>query len=443
VPAFRGPASVRRNTELGLLLMVALITVAMYSLMTLARYSEVPPYIWTFLIVVLGVLLVAHLVTRQVAPRANPTLLPLAGLLNGIGFVFIARVREDLAWQQATWTAIGIGVYCLTLVVIRRARDLDKYRWTFALIGMLLLALPAIPGLGTDLDSGSKIWVKVPGLGFTFQPGEPAKVVLAIFFASYLVEKRELLAFGRRVGPITLPELRHLGPVLVAWGASLLVLLYQNDLGSSLLFFMLFLVMLWVATQRTSYMVVGMSMFVAGAVAVWSQVPRVQDRVQGWIDPFAKPRDDCCYQISQYQFLMADGGVAGTGMSMSGSLAALPQRESDFIFAVIAAELGLPGALAVITCFILFVGAGLHIAQEAEAGFDKLLATGLTAMLGIQAFIIMAGVTRVLPLTGVTLPFVSYGGTSLLFNYVLIALLTRISDETAHAPVSNVEMVPV
>jgi cell division protein FtsW (lipid II flippase) len=437
----RGPASVRRNTEFGLLVMVAVVTGAAYVLLSLGKDAVIPPNVGVFMLIVLGVLLVAHLVTRQLAPRANPTLLPLAGLLNGLGFVFIARVREDLAWQQATWTMVGVGAYCATLLVIRRARDLDRYRWTFGLIGLALLMLPAVPGLGTDLDTGSRIWVRVPGLG-SFQPGEGAKVALAIFFASYLVEKRELLAYGRKVGPVTMPEFRHLGPVLVAWAASLLVLLYQSDLGSSLLFFALFLSMLWIATQRTSYLVVGMSLFLAGATAVWTAVPRVQQRVQGWLDPWSNPEGRCCWQILQYQYLMSEGGVAGTGLGLSGSIS-LPQRESDFIFAVIATELGLPGALAVITAFVLIVGAGCRIAEEADNPFDKLLAGGLTALLGVQAFIIMAGVTRVLPLTGVTLPFVSYGGTSLVANYVVIALLMRVSDETSHTPVSSADMVPV
>jgi cell division protein FtsW (lipid II flippase) len=438
----RGPASVRRNTELGLLIMVGLITTLAYTLLSLGQSGAIPVGVWGFLAVVLGVLAGAHVVTRRLAPRANPTLLPLAGLLNGVGFVFIARVNADWAWQQALWSAVGIGAYCATLLFIRRARNLDRYRWTAALFGMLLLMLPLVPGLGEDFGSGSRIWIRVPGV-FTFQPGEGAKILLAIFFASYLVEKRELLAFGsRKVGPVTLPELRHFGPVLLACGVALLVLVYQKDLGSSLMFFTLFLVMLWVATERGSYLAVGASLFAIGAFICWQLVPVVGKRVSIWLDPYADPRDSG-YQVLQFTYLMSDGGVAGSGLGLSGSLAGMPQAESDFIFAVVASELGLPGALALITAYILLIGAGLHVAQEAEHPFDKLLACGLTTLLGVQAFVIMAGVTRLLPLTGVTLPFVSQGGTSLVANYVLIALLVRISDETSREPVATTGMVPV
>lgn len=439
--AFRGPTSVRRNTEFGLLVMVGVITTLAYTLLSLGTDAEVPADVWGFLAIVLAVLLGAHLVTRQLAPRANSTLLPLAGLLNGIGFVFIARVNSQWAWYQAMWSAVGIGVYCATLLFIRRARNLDRYRWTFALFGVVLLLMPLLPKIGEDFRSGSRIWVRIPGL-FSFQPGEGAKILLAVFFASYLVEKRELLAFGsRKLGPVTVPELRHFGPVLLACGLALIILVYQKDLGSSLMFFALFLVMLWVATERTSYLAVGASLFGAGAVFCWKTIPVVARRVDTWLYPFADPQDTG-YQILQFTYLMSDGGVAGTGLGLSGSLS-LPQAESDFIFAVAAAELGLAGALAIVAAFILLVSAGLHVAQEAENPFDKLLACGLTTLLGVQAFVIMAGVTRLLPLTGVTLPFVSQGGTSLVANYVLLALLVRVSDETGHEPVATAGMVPV
>lgn len=440
--AFRGPASVRRNTEFGLLLMVGLITTMAYTLLSLGTQGDIPPGVWGFLGVVLAVLGAAHLVTRRVAPRANPTLLPLAGLLNGLGFVFIARVSETLAWQQALWSAVGIGAYCGTIIFIRRARNLDRYRWTFALLGMILLMLPLAPGIGEDFNSGSRIWVRVPGV-FSFQPGEGAKILLAVFFASYLVEKRELLAFGsRKIGPVTLPEFRHFGPVLLACGVALLVLVYQKDLGSSLLFFTLFLVMLWVATERASYLAVGFGLFAVGAIFCWKTIPVVGRRIDIWLDPHKDPKESG-YQILQSTYLMSDGGVAGRGLGLTGSMKVLPQAESDFIFAVIAGELGLAGAMAFVAAFILLVGAGIHVAQEAENPFDKLLACGLTTLMAVQAFVIMAGVTRLLPLTGVTLPFVSQGGTSLVANYVLIALLVRISDETGSEPVATTGMVPV
>jgi peptidoglycan glycosyltransferase len=423
----------RRNTELGLLLLVVIITGACYVLASLGQDTEIPANIVPFLGIVLGVLLVAHLVVRRLAPLADGTLLPLAGLLNGIGFVVIARVNEKLAWQQASWTLIGLGCFCLTLLLVRRARDLDRYRWTFALVGVALLLMPLVPHLGTDRLSGSRIWVVLPG-GLGFQPGEGAKIVLAIFFASYLVDKRELLAMGgRQIGPFSVPEVRHLGPVLIAWSASVLVLIAEKDLGSSLLFFAMFIVMLWVATERGSFLWIGTVLFAAGAYLSYRLFDVVQDRVSIWLDPWASPSGKG-YQPLQALFEMAQGGIGGTGLGLGGSLSAFPEAESDFIFAVIAGELGLFGALLVLVAYLLIVGAGLRIAVRADHPFDKLLATGLTTLIGIQAFVIIAGVTRVLPLTGVTLPFVSYGGSSLMANYVLIALLMRISDDRASLP---------
>jgi cell division protein FtsW (lipid II flippase) len=420
---------VRRNTELGLIILVVMIIGASYALASLGQDAVIPPNVVGFLGVVLGLLLVAHVVTRRVAPDADPTLLPLAGLLNGMGFVFIARINEKLAWQQATWTAIGIAMFCATLVVIRRARNLDSYRWTFALVGIGLLMLPLTP-LGTDFGQGARIWVRIGSL--SFQPGEGAKICLAVFFASYLVEKRELLAMGRQIGPLTVPDLKHLGPVLLAWGGSLVVMISQKDLGSSLLFFALFIVMLWVATERFAYVVTGTALFAAGAYLSWRAFDHVQTRVTIWLDPWSDAQDKG-FQIVQAAFAMAAGGVGGTGLGLSGRIN-IPLAESDFIFAIMASELGFVGASVVLITFLLIIGAGLRIAVRADNAFDKLLAVGLTTLIGLQSFIIIAGVTRLLPLTGITLPFVSYGGSSLISNYVLIALLMRISDD--NAPVS-------
>jgi peptidoglycan glycosyltransferase len=421
--------AVRRNTELGLIVLVVIIIGASYALASLGQDAVIPPNVLAFLGVVLALLLVAHIVVRRVAPDADPTLLPLAGLLNGMGFVFIARINETLAWQQATWTTVGIAMFCLTLMVVRRARSLDAYRWTFALAGIFLLMLPLSP-LGTDFGQGARIWVQLGSL--SFQPGEGAKICLAVFFASYLVEKRELLAMGRQVGPITVPDLKHLGPVLLAWGASLIVMISQRDLGSSLLFFALFLVMLWVATERFAYVVTGTALFAFGAYFAWRAFTHVQTRVTIWLDPWADPQGDG-FQIVQSAFAMAAGGVGGTGLGLSGRIN-IPVAETDFIFAIIASELGFIGASVVLIVYLLIVGAGLRIAVRSDNAFDKLLAVGLTTLIGLQSFIIIAGVTRLLPLTGITLPFVSYGGTSLIANYVLIALLMRISDD--NAPVS-------
>jgi peptidoglycan glycosyltransferase len=293
-------------------------------------------------------------------------------------------------------------------------------------IGLGLLLMPLVPGLG-NAQFGARIWVKVGPVNF--QPGEFAKIALAVFFASYLVEKRELLAVASwRVGPIMLPDPKYFGPVLLAWGVSLVVMVAETDLGSSLLFFTLFLVMLWVATERAAYLAVGASLFAAGAYFSWTQFTHVQDRVSVWMNPWI--HEVAGYQISQALFALADGGISGTGPGL-GTPEVIPVAASDMIFAVIGEELGLAGGLAVITAYLLLLGAGLRIAVRASSPFDKLLATGLSTLLGVQAFIIMGGVLRLLPLTGVTLPFLSYGGSSLLANYVLIALLMRISDQSA------------
>jgi cell division protein FtsW (lipid II flippase) len=434
--------SARRNTELGLIILVVMITGGAYVLGSLSKDAVIPPNVGPFLGVVLALFLVAHIVVRRLAPNADGTLLPIAGLLNGLGFVIIARISPKLAWQQAAWTTFGIAAFCVTLMIVKRARDLDRYRWTLALLGIILLLMPLIPGLGEEHGSGSRIWISLPG-GMSFQPGEMAKIVLAIFFASYLVEKRELLAMGnRQLGPISLPDLKHFGPVILAWVGSLVVLVYQKDLGSSLLFFAMFIVMLWVATERFSFVVIGLSLFSAGAFFAYQSFTHVQERVAMWIDPWQDPQGKG-FQVVQSAFEMASGGIGGTGIGLDGVIN-IPEAESDFIFAIIAGELGLLGALIVLVAFLLIVGAGLRIAVRAENAFDKLLATGLTALIGVQAFVIIGGVTRVLPLTGVTLPFVSYGGSSLIANYILIALLMRISDETpllANTAASERELV--
>lgn len=413
----------RRNTELGLLVLVVAVVVASYVLASLGLEGRLPANIVPFGIGMVVLLVATNLLTRWLAPQADPTFVPLAAALNGLGYVLIARINPDLAGLQLLWTVLAIGVFTLVLAVVRASRDLSTYRWTIGLVGLALIALPFTP-LGTSVG-GARIWV---GLGpVTFQPGEFAKVALAIFFAAYLVEKRELLAMGSwGVGRLRIPDPKHLGPVLVAWGVSLLVMMYQTDLGSSLLFFALFVTMLWVATARASYLAVGGTLFALGSVFAWTMFDHVQRRVRVWLDPWADVAGEG-YQIAQATFAVADGGVVGTGLGLSGSIA-IPVAETDFIFAVIAQELGLLGATAILVSFLLLVGSGLRTAIRADNPFDKLLATGLAALLGVQAFIIIAGVTRVLPLTGITLPFVSYGGSSLLGSWLLLALLVRISD---------------
>ncbi len=425
--------AVRRNTELGLIVLGTLVTVGAYLLASLAEDASIPANIGPFLGIVLGLQLVAHIAIRRLAPDADGTLLPIAGLLNGLGYVFIVRIDEakaapqNLAGLQSAWAAVGVGAFVATLLVVRRVRDLERYRWTIGFAGIGLLLLPLVPGVGKTIN-GAKIWV---GIGpISFQPGEFAKILLAVFFASYLVEKRELLAVSsRRIGPIPLPDPKHLGPVLLAWGASLVVMISQKDLGSSLLFFALFVALLWVATERATYLIVGALLFAGGAVFAHSQFLHVQDRVDIWLDPWVEPKDEG-FQIVEAQFAFSAGGITGTGINL-GSPNRIPYAETDFIFAAIGEELGLLGATAVLLAFVLIVGAGLRIALRSEVPFERLLATGLTVLIGVQSFIIIAGVIRVLPLTGITLPFVSYGGSSLIANYVLLALLLRISDDTA------------
>jgi len=417
----------RRSTELGLVLIAGLVTVGAYALVALGRTATLPANLLPFLAIILGLLLAAHLATRRLAPGADGVLLPIAALLNGIGYVFIARIDTNLAGLQANWTFVAIAAYVATLLLLRRVSDLARYKWTFAFVGLFLLLLPFMPGVGR-LINGSRIWV---GIGpINFQPGEFAKIALALFFAAYLVEKRELLAMATwRVGPLWLPEPRHLGPVLVAWIVSLVVLIGQRDLGSALLFFTLFVVMLWVATERSSYLFIGAVLFAGGAYAAWHLEDTVQSRVSVWLNPWADPLNKG-FQLVQAAFALAWGGVSGTGLAL-GDPTRIPEVKNDFIFAAIGEELGLLGSTAIIVAYLLMIGAGLRIASRAERPFEKLLAAGLTTILGVQAFVIIAGVTRVLPLTGVTLPFVSYGGSSLLANYILLAILMRISDTTA------------
>jgi cell division protein FtsW (lipid II flippase) len=424
--------SYRRNTELGLMLMAVVITAGAYVLASLGTDAQIPPNVIPFLIAVLALFVAAHLAVRRLAPESDPILLPMAALLNGLGYVVIAGIDEDLAAAQASWTAIGILAFVATLWLIRRPRDLVRYRYTFMVVGLGLLLLPLLPGIGRNIN-GSRIWVD---LGFfNFQPGEVAKVVLAIFFAAYLSDQRELISTSVwKVGPLRLPDPKYLGPILIAWGVTLVVMVYQRDLGSSLLFFALFVVMVWVATQRTSFLVIGTGLFAAGAAFAWNSFGHVRQRVDIWLDPWKDPSGSG-YQLIQGLFAMAFGGVTGTGLGLGGEVD-IPASENDFIFAVIAEQLGLLGGALLIMAYLLMVGSGLRIAARADHAFDKLLATGLTLLLGFQAFIIIAGVVRLLPLTGVTLPFVSYGGSSLVVNYVLLALLLRISDQNVRGRAS-------
>ena len=417
----------RRNTELSLVVMAALITASAYAIAALGTNAEIPPGIIGFVGILLGLLICAHVVVRMVAAGADATLLPLAAVLHGVGFVMITRLDDRLAGLQATWSLVAIAVFALTLVFFQRATDLARNRWVMFLVGAGLLLLPLVPGVGQTFN-GARIWVSIGAINF--QPGEFAKVALAIFFASYLAERRELIAASTwTIGPIRLPEPRYIAPILVAWGFSIIVMVGQRDLGSSLLFFTLFVVMMWVATERVGYLIMGAVMFVGAAWFSWSQFGHVQTRVSNWIDPWADPLDDG-YQIIQSLYGLADGGLLGTGLGR-GNPGQVPEAQNDFIFSSIGEEFGLIGASAVLMSYVLIVGAGLRTALRTDRTFEKLLATGLTTIIGVQAFIIIGGVLKVIPLTGITLPFVSYGGSSLLSNYIILALLIRVSDSAA------------
>jgi cell division protein FtsW (lipid II flippase) len=434
--------ALRRNTELGLVILAAMITGGLYALASLGNNASMPANFGPFLGVVLALMLVAHIATRRLARDADALLLPIALLLNGIGYVFITRLAEDvpkssdLPGLQATWTFLGIGAYVTTLLVVRRIRDLDRYRYTLLLVGVGLLLAPLLPVIGRSIN-GSRIWIRLGPA--SLQPGEFAKIALAVFFASYLVEKRELLRTGTyKIGPFRLPEPKHLAPVVLAWGISLLVLIRQKDLGSSLLFFALFVAMLWITTERIAYPVLARALFGVGAYVSFRTFGHVETRVDAWLDPW-QDASGGGYQVIQSSFALAGGGLTGAGPGL-GRPDMIPAVATDMIFAAIGEELGLLGSTAILVSFLLFVGSGFRIATRAQQPFEKLLAAGLTTLIGFQAFIIIGGVIRVVPLTGITLPFVSYGGSSLLANYVLLALLIRISDETGRQEAAEAQL---
>lgn len=419
---------IRRNTELGLLIIAVLLALGAYALVGLGKEERVPPGVVGYGVLLAGGYLLAHLVVRRFAPHADPLFLPTAGLLAGLGFAVVFRLDPDRAAAQASWLIFGLGLFVVTLIAIRDHRQLDAYTYTIGLLGVLLLLLPLAPGIGTEIR-GARVWVKLGSL--QFQPAEIAKVLIVVFAASYLSARRQLLAVAtRRLGPIALPEPRHLGPILVAWGVSLAVLFFEKDLGSSLLFFGLVVVMLWVATARGAYLALGGLLFAAGALFAYRSFDHVQDRVAVWLGAL-DPQfiQDEGFQIAQSLFAMATGGIAGVGLGL-GRPQDIPDASTDFVFAAIGEELGLLGTMAVLLLFVILVARGIRTALARSDDFGRLLAVGLTTILALQTFVIVGGVTRLIPLTGVTLPFVSYGGSSLVANFVLLALLVRVSSLT-------------
>jgi len=422
-PGLRRPA--RRRTELGLIVLAVALTGGLYILAGFGKAGSLPSNIVPFLIIIFVLLLTAHVAMRRLAPNADPILLPTAGLLNGVGYVFIARLNSAAAGRQALYTGIGVVLFIVTLAVVRRTSDLERYRYIFAFVGIGSLLLPLMPGIGQNIN-GARLWIRVAG--FNFQPGELAKLALAVFFASVLVERADLLARAtKRIGRFMVLDPRYLAPILVAWALSLVIFFAENDLGSSFLFFTLFIGMLWMATGRAAYLGLGAALFGSGAFVALKVIGHAKSRVSAWINPWAHPYGSG-FQIIQAWFAIAAGGLGGEGPGQSNS-AHIPEASTDFIFAVIADEIGLFGASALLMGYLLMVGTGLRIAIRCERQFDKLLAAGLSLVLGVQTFVIVGGVTRLIPLTGITLPFVSYGGSSLIANYILVALLLRISHD--------------
>jgi cell division protein FtsW (lipid II flippase) len=420
----------RQGTAVALTILALILSVGAYVLVGLGKRGRVPLTLVVYGSIFAVGFLIAHLVIRRFAPRADPALFPTAGVLTGIGFAMIFRLSGGLAAEQATWVAVGLLFFVATLVVVRDHRQLDAYTYTIGLVGLVLLLLPIVPGIGQTIN-GARLWVAIGP--FTFQPSELGKVLIVVFLASYLNAKRELLAIGTSgVGPLRMPPFKHLAPLIVAWATSLAVLFLEKDLGASLLYFAMFIVLLWVATGRVAYLVIGLLLFAAGATMGYLAFGHVQLRVDIWLHALDPNRVHAFGygQLAQAQFGMATGGLVGAGLGR-GSPGLIPYASTDFIFAAIGEELGLFGTVAILLLFVALVGKGLRAALQAHDGFGTLLATGLSAILAIQAFVIVGGVTRVIPLTGVTLPFVSYGGSSLISNFVLLALLVRVSSGPA------------
>ena len=416
----------RRGTQLALTILAVVLSVAAYVLVTLGTTGRTPPDVGAFVAVIAVAYLVAHFVVARRAPGADPALLPTAAVLSGLGYAVIFRLDPDLAAAQFGWLLLGLALFVLVFLVIRDHRSLDAYTYTIGLVGIAFLLLPIVPGLGQTIN-GARLWVSAGPI--SFQPAEIGKVLIVIFLASYLNSKKELLAVAtRRLGPLRLPEPRHLGPLLVAWGISLAVLFLEKDLGSSLLFFGIFVIMLWTATGRATYLALGVLLFAAGAFAGYTAFDHVQLRIDVWLRAL---EPDLVFeqgygQLAQSVFALGTGGIAGTGLGQ-GNPDLIPFVETDFIFSAIGEELGLFGSTAVLLLYLVLIGRGFRAALVRDDGFSKLLAVGLTSVLALQTFVIVGGVTRLIPLTGITLPFVSYGGSSLVANFVLLALLVRVS----------------
>jgi cell division protein FtsW (lipid II flippase) len=415
---------VRPRTGLMLLLVAVVVSVAAYAMVGLGLDERVPGDLVVYGLTLAGAYLLAWGAVRWTAPRADPVLLPIAGMLGGLGLAMIYRLLPgDIADEQALWLLFGLAAFILTLLLVRDDRQLDAYTYTIGLAGLILLLLPVVPGIGFATN-GARLWARIGPLAF--QPAEFGKILIVVFLASYLSAKRELLEAG--VGRLGLPRGKDLGPLLLAWGASLAVLFLERDLGASLLFFGVFVVMLWVASGRLGYLLVGGILFAAGAVIGYLAFSHVQARVGYWLHALEPDKvNDFGYgQLAQSWFALASGGLVGTGLGR-GSPDLIPYPASDFILSAFGEELGMLGTVAILLLFVGLIGRGLRVALDREDAFGRLLATGLTTTIALQTFTIAAGVTRLIPLTGVPLPLVSYGGSSRVATFVMIALLVRIS----------------
>jgi cell division protein FtsW (lipid II flippase) len=420
-----------RNRELLFLLPAVLVTTIGFATVYLRERAALDWASLSYGALFLGLFGLVHVVVRLLASRADPYLLPITALLSSLGILMIYRINPEQALRQTIWLLVGLGVFVFVLVVVRRFHALAEYKYLIGLGGILLLLLTA--AFGTEVH-GSRLWIRFAGIGF--QPPEFAKVLLVIFFAAYLADVRELLAVStRRILGVAVPPLRYLGPLLTLWGLSLILMIFLKDLGTSLLFFGALLALMYVATSRLLYVIVGSALFAGGASVLYRLFPHVQTRVDIWLDPWADP-EGSGYQIVQSLFALASGGLFGRGIGegyllLRSGNPIIPALETDFIFSAIGEELGLMGAVGIVLLYLIFIYRGLRIAVASKDDFTSLLTAGLTAIFGLQAFIILGGVTKLIPLTGITLPFVSYGGSSIVANFALLALVLLASDQAA------------
>jgi cell division protein FtsW (lipid II flippase) len=421
-----------RNRELLALVPASLLVTAGFAAVFIQRNDLLSNASLTYGAIFLALCLAAHLVLRFTLPHADPYLFPLVALLACFGLVMIYRIDDTLARDQAQWFVVGLVSFAATIALLRDYRVLERYRYVIALGSIGLLMLPRL----FAPTNGAYLAVHLGSV--TFQPAEFAKIGIVVFLASYLRDTRQVLVIGaRRIFGVTLPPIKHFGPLLAVFLAAMLLLIFIRDLGSSIMFFGAFLALLYVATNRLSFPVVGLSLFGLGAWLVGTHTAHVHDRVEAWLHPFDPHlynKVGGSYQVAQSLFAQADGGLFGTGfgqalLNLPGGGKLLPAAHTDLIYSMITDELGLAGACALLLVYLLAIERGFKIAMLARDSFSKLLATGLTAVFALQVFVIVGGVTKVIPLTGVTLPFVSYGGSSIVANFVLLALLLCVSDK--------------